>query len=1022
MAFMSLSNNNNTNGAVNTAQAVNTGIGVSTADTQVNTANIDNLSDYIICAFMDSQPRNTLLGSVELQEVKIPSTRRIMHAETLDSTALVSCDGLGGYDWSDQAEEELWRNLDLAQKVKDNIQLTIEKLENASKSLNKLIDCQIVDNCKKGLGYENYNVVPPPYIGNFMPPKLDLSFTRLDEFANKSVVKNSKAESSQEKPKEVRKNTDALIIKEWVLDDEEEEVTQPKIKQIIVKPSIHKIEFVKPKQPKKKNRKTVKQESWGEGMGVLAGKLGKVLFSNDGKESRLTIISCSKAQEYMVKGCQIFLAQIFAKKEEDKSEGKQLKDVPIVKDFPEVFPEDLPVFIRKIDLRSGYHQLRVREQDVPKTAFKTRYGHYEFLVMPFGLTNALAVFIDLMNRLCKPYLDKFVIVFIDDILIYSKNEKEHKEHLKAILKLLKKEKLGIHVYPAKIESIKDWVYPKTPTEIRQFLGLAGYYRRFIKTLCSAPVLALPEGCEDFMVYCDTSHKGLGKANLVADALSQAQSEAQKPKNLVNEDVGGMIRKDIPKEKLEQRADGTLCLHGMSWLPCYGDLRSVIMHESHKSNKCLTYARVKAEHQRPLGLLVQPEIPKWKWDNITMDFITKLPKSSYGFDTIWVIVDRITKFAHFLPERENGLLDKLARLYLNRIVARHGIHVSIIFGEAQLTGPEMIQETTKKIVLIKQKIQVAQDRQKSYVDLKRKPMEFKVRDRVMLKVSPWKGVVRFSKRSKLNPRYVGPFKVLAKVRKVAYRLELPQELSRVYHTFHVSNLKKCYADEPLVMSLEGIHRSRIPLVKVRWNSRRGPEFTWKREDSFKQKYPQLFINRASSSTTSNSLGYSTFCCYPDLEVLHKRLKISAKVDKPAKEKQPAKSSTTKGADEGTGIIPGVPDVPNYEFDDEEISWKSSDEDNDNNDDEENISEHDDDVDDQSDDDPEDQDDDDQDDHDDDDDQDNDDDEQTDSDNDDDDFVHPKFSTYDEEAKDEESFDPIVQTRSHDDKTDNEDVIL
>ncbi|GJS73850.1 putative reverse transcriptase domain-containing protein [Tanacetum coccineum] len=227
----------------------------------------------------------------------------------------------------------------------------------------------------------------------------------------------------------------------------------------------------------------------------------------------------------------------------------------------------------------------------------------------------------------------------------------------------------------------------------------------------------------------------GKANVVADALSrkerieplrvralvmtigldlpkrilEAQIEAQKPENLVNEDVGGIIRRDIPKERLEPRADGTLCLHGRSWLPCYGDLRSVIMHESHKSkysihpgsekmyqdmkklywwpnmkadiatyvSKCLTCARVKAEHQRPSGLLVQPEIPEWKWDNITMDFITKLPKSSQGFDTIWVIVDRLTKSAHFLPIRENDPLDKLARLYLNRIVARHGIPASII---------------------------------------------------------------------------------------------------------------------------------------------------------------------------------------------------------------------------------------------------------------------------------------------------------------------------------------------------------
>ncbi|GKE44208.1 putative reverse transcriptase domain-containing protein, partial [Tanacetum coccineum] len=517
----------------------------------------------------------------------------------------------------------------------------------------------------------------------------------------------------------------------------------------------------------------------------------------------------------------------------------------------------------KIDLRSGYHQLRVQEQDIPKTEFQTRYGHYEFHVMPFGLTNAPTIFIALMNRVCKPYLDKFIIVFIDDKLIFSKDKKEHEEHLKAILELLKKEKLyakfskcefwipkvqflghvidsrGIHVDPAKKESIKDWASPMTSTEIRQFLGLFGYYRRFIEgfskiaksmtkltqkgvkfdwgekeenafqlikqKLCSALILALPEGSEDFVVYCDASHKGLGvvfmqrekviayasrqlkvhkknyttydlelgsvvfalkkwihylygtkctvftdhkslqhipyqkelnmrqchwlellsdydcdiryhpgKANVVADALSrkeqikplrvralvitigldlpkqilEAQIKALKPENLENEDVGGMIRKDIPKEKLEPRADGTLCLNDKSWLPCYGDLRSMIMHGSHKSNnsihpgsekmyqdmkklywwpnmkadiatyvsKCLTCARVKTEHQRPSGLLVQPAIPEWKWDNIRMDFITKLPKSSQGFDTIWVIVDRLTKSAHFLPIRENDPLD------------------------------------------------------------------------------------------------------------------------------------------------------------------------------------------------------------------------------------------------------------------------------------------------------------------------------------------------------------------------------
>ncbi|GJW85749.1 putative reverse transcriptase domain-containing protein [Tanacetum coccineum] len=272
--------------------------------------------------------------------------------------------------------------------------------------------------------------------------------------------------------------------------------------------------------------------------------------SNQGNVTRLNIISCTKTQKYMQKGFPIFLAHVTAKEVEDKSEKKRLEDVPIVRDFPKVFPEDLPglpptrqvefqidlgapvLFVKKkdgsfrmcidyrelnkltvknryplpriddlfdqlqgssvyskIDLRLGYHQLRVREEDIPKTAFRTHYSHYEFQVIPFGLTNVPAVFIDLMNRVCKPYLDKFVIVFIDDILIYSKNKQEHEEHLKLILELLKKEELyakfskcefwipkvqflghvidseGIHVDPAKIESIKDWTSPKSPMEI-----------------------------------------------------------------------------------------------------------------------------------------------------------------------------------------------------------------------------------------------------------------------------------------------------------------------------------------------------------------------------------------------------------------------------------------------------------------------------------------------------------------------------------------------------------------------------
>ena len=189
------------------------------------------------------------------------------------------------------------------------------------------------------------------------------------------------------------------------------------------------------------------------------------------------------------------------------------------------------------------------------------------------------------------------------------------------------------------------------------------------------------------------------------------------------------------------------------------------------------------------------------------------------------------------------------------------------GDSQLTGPELIQETTEKVVQIRNRLQAARDRQKSYADKRRKPLEFQVGDRVMLKVSPWKGVIRFGKRGKLNPRYIGPFKILDRIGPVAYRLELPQELSNVHDVFHVCNLKKCLSEEtPVILmreirvdenlnfvekpieivdrEIKRLKRSRIPLIKVRWISRHGPEFTWEREDEFRKKYPQLFASLSS----------------------------------------------------------------------------------------------------------------------------------------------------------------------------------
>ncbi|GJS48162.1 putative reverse transcriptase domain-containing protein [Tanacetum coccineum] len=402
----------------------------------------------------------------------------------------------------------------------------------------------------------------------------------------------------------------------------------------------------------------------------------------------------------------------------------------------------------------------------------------------------------------------------------------------------------------------------------------------------------------------------GKVNVVADALSR--KERVKPKRVramamtIQSGVKGMTltaqgeafnqenvfakRLHGLDQQLERKGDRSLYFMDRIWVPLVGGVRTWFEMKRDKIatyvSECLTCAKVKAEHQRPSGLLQQPEIPEWKWKNITMDFITKLPRTRSGHDAIWVIVDRLTKLAHFLAIREDYSTEKLARLYTDEIVTRHGVPVPIIsdhdaracviefsgswdvhlplaefsynnscrtsircapfealYGrkcrspvlwaknrEGSLIGPELVHETNDKIVVIKEKLKAARDHQKSYADNKRKPLKFEVGDRVMLKVSPWKGVAHFGKKGKLA-RGNANFHVLLNKIKIDKTLRFVEEPVEIMD-HEVRSLK----------------HSRIPLVKVRWNSKPGPEFTWEREDYMKSKYPQLFVDRADESAS------------------------------------------------------------------------------------------------------------------------------------------------------------------------------
>ncbi|XP_065873647.1 uncharacterized protein [Euphorbia lathyris] len=674
------------------------------------------------------------------------------------------------------------------------------------------------------------------------------------------------------------------------------------------------------------------------------------------KEVTLRMDEDNRAFRWIREGNEAFLAHII----DTSVEGIKLKAIPIVREFPEVFLDDLPGLPpnREVDftietipgvppisiapyrmapvelheLKKQLEELLVADSDIPKTAFRTRYGHFEFLVMPFGLTNAPAAFMAMMNKTFQPYLDHFVVVFIDDILVYSRTTEEHEQHLRIVLQILKEQQMyaklskcefwmdqvvflghvvsgeGVRPDPSKVKAVMEWEAPKNVTEVRSFLGLAGYYRRFVegfsliaapltkllkkgatfqwnekcqesfdelkKRLTSNPVLVLPSEGGGFVVYTDASGQGLGCVLMQNGKVIAYASRQLRPHE-----------KNYPTHDLELAA----IVHALKiWRHyLYGETFRILT--DHKSLKYILT-------QRELNLRQRRWIELLKDYDCTIDYHP-------GKANVLAMGTKLNFSTAFHPqtdgqsERTIQTLEDMMRacvlnfqgdwdMYLPLIefAYNNSFHSSIgmapyealygrpcrspvcwdVEGMRQLEGPELVQETVEKIDVVKKCLKAAQERQKIYADQHRREMEYGVGDKVFLKVSPWKGILRFGRRGKLSPRFIGPYKITERIGPLAYRLDLPSELSQIHNVFHVSVLRRYKSDpshvipepeieivntnltvkekpvEILERQVRKLRRREMPMVRVRWSHNKSlREATWELEENMMKQYLYLF---------------------------------------------------------------------------------------------------------------------------------------------------------------------------------------